>query len=666
MPQNRFLTKSRFQLATECPAKLFYTGKDDYANQSMDDSFLEALAEGGFQVAALAKCYLPGGHEIGTLDYDQALAQTNDLLKQENVTIYEAAVSVENLFIRADILVKRGNRLELFEVKAKSVDPSDEHPFSTKSGTIKKGWKSYLYDAAFQKYVISRAFPQYTVNAHLMMADKSARCPSEGLNQKFRLQKDGDGRKSVVVSAALGDDDLKPPILCKVNVDAECEKIYTGTDGKDPQVNSFSEKIEMFSEHYALDKKIQTPVSTVCKDCEFQTSEHDESKGLKSGVKECWKNDLNWNDEDFSCATVLDIWNFRKKAELIESGRIRLSDVVEEDISPKSDNKPGISASERQWLQIEKSQAGDYSPWIDGDGLMREMKTWVFPLHFIDFETTMVAIPFNKGRHPYEAIAFQFSHHVVSDDGTIQHRGEYLNAEPGTFPNYEFLRRLKSELSGDQGTVFQYATHENTFLNHIYRQLQSDPLVIEDRNELCGFIRTITKSPRDSEEQWIGDRAMVDMLEIGKRYYYDPLTNGSNSLKKVLPAVLNRSDFLKKNYSQPIYGAPGGITSLNFKDWRWIEFDGEKVKDPYDQLPPMFQDRPDEELVIMSEDDKLREGGAALTAYARMQFQEMSDFERGEIKRALLKYCELDTMAMVMLYEGWTDLVKQAKGIPNT
>ena len=128
---------------------------------------------------------------------------------------------------------------------------------------------------------------------------------------------------------------------------------------------------------------------------------------------------------------------------------------------------------------------------------------------------------------------------------------------------------------------------------------------IEDRNELCGFIRTITKSPRESEEQWVGDRAMVDMLEIGKRYYYDPLTNGSNSLKKVLPAVLNRSDFLKKNYSQPIYGAPGGITSLNFKDWRWIEFDGEKVKDPYDQLPPMFQDRPDEELVIMSEDDIL-------------------------------------------------------------
>ncbi len=44
-------------------------------------------------------------------------------------------------------------------------------------------------------------------------------------------------------------------------------------------------------------------------------------------------------------------------------------------------------------------------------------------------------------------------------------------------------------------------------------------------------------------------------------------------------------------------------------------------------------------------------------AYARMQFEEMTDYERQEISRALLKYCELDTLAMVMLYEGWLDLI---------
>ena len=46
----KYLTKSRFKLATECPTKLFYTGKKRYANKSLDDPFLEGLAEGGYQV----------------------------------------------------------------------------------------------------------------------------------------------------------------------------------------------------------------------------------------------------------------------------------------------------------------------------------------------------------------------------------------------------------------------------------------------------------------------------------------------------------------------------------------------------------------------------------------------------------------------------------------
>ena len=55
MAKRRYLTKSRFKLATECPPKLFYTGKSEYANQNLDDSFLLALADGGFQVGDLAK-----------------------------------------------------------------------------------------------------------------------------------------------------------------------------------------------------------------------------------------------------------------------------------------------------------------------------------------------------------------------------------------------------------------------------------------------------------------------------------------------------------------------------------------------------------------------------------------------------------------------------------
>ena len=41
----RYLTKSRFKLAVECPTKLFYTGKESvYRNRMSEDTFMQALA----------------------------------------------------------------------------------------------------------------------------------------------------------------------------------------------------------------------------------------------------------------------------------------------------------------------------------------------------------------------------------------------------------------------------------------------------------------------------------------------------------------------------------------------------------------------------------------------------------------------------------------------
>ncbi len=121
MSGQRYLTKSKLKLALECPTKLFYNSKKEYPDKKIQDTFLEALANGGFQVGELAKCYFPGGIKIDELDYDKALLKTNELLLLDKVTIYEAAFCFDLFFIRADIVVKDGNSLKLFEVKAKSV-----------------------------------------------------------------------------------------------------------------------------------------------------------------------------------------------------------------------------------------------------------------------------------------------------------------------------------------------------------------------------------------------------------------------------------------------------------------------------------------------------------------------------------------------------------------
>lgn len=57
-------------------------------------------------------------------------------------------------------------------------------------------------------------------------------------------------------------------------------------------------------------------------------------------------------------------------------------------------------------------------------------------------------------------------------------------------------------------------------------------------------------------------------------------------------------------------------------------------------------------------DAQVADGTAAMNAYARMQYEDLSRQEYRSLRESLLKYCELDTFAMVMIYEGLLDLVQ--------
>lgn len=49
-------------------------------------------------------------------------------------------------------------------------------------------------------------------------------------------------------------------------------------------------------------------------------------------------------------------------------------------------------------------------------------------------------------------------------------------------------------------------------------------------------------------------------------------------------------------------------------------------------------------------------GAKAMIAYARLQDPRLPELEREDLRKQLLRYCELDTLAMVMVYEairGW-------------
>src|SRR5258708_1935421 len=96
------------------------------------------------------------------------------------------------------------------------------------------------------------------------------------------------------------------------------------------------------------------------------------------------------------------------------------------------------------------------------------------------------------------------------------------------------------------------------------------------------WIKTVTNSPEDSTEKWEGRRNMVELGELVKKFYYHPLTKGSNSIKKVLPAILQESQFLQARYSKPVYGSSTGIESKNYQNWQWIKTGADEVViDPY-------------------------------------------------------------------------------------
>jgi hypothetical protein len=141
------------------------------------------------------------------------------------------------------------------------------------------------------------------------------------------------------------------------------------------------------------------------------------------------------------------------------------------------------------------------------------------------------------------------------------------------------------------------------------------------------------------------------------------LAKGSNSLKKILPAIIAESDFLKEKYGRPgVYGRGKVVGSLNFEDHIWIRPDANF--NPYRTLPIVFENYDVEALDLLVKDmEALADGGTAMGAYNYLQFSEIPFDQRKLISDSLLRYCELDTLAMVMVLEAWRDMIKKTSNL---
>jgi hypothetical protein len=670
----KLFTKSRFKLALECPTKLYYASNPTiYADQKKDDPFLLALAEGGYQVGELAK-YLVSENpitddiSIETLDYDESLEQTAQKRADKTKSVIaEAAFRYKNLFVRTDLFVEEGNCIDIYEVKAKSWDDTTmflktkKNKDKTETTNIDTKWAPYLYDIAFQKYVVSASNPDKRVRAHIILADKTSVATINGLNQLFQIEKDSKGRIKINVNAGITTASLGNIPLKIKNVDEVCDWIYSNPVKIDLEgIWMFEPLVEYLSEEFEKGNRVWTScINKKCKKCQFTTNAS--SGDLKSGFNECWKKFTNMSDQLLTSPLILELWG----------GGFGSASIIDKAIGEniytmhQADNalfvKDGwiepagetMDATKRRMVQLEKTKASDYTPYLDIDGLKERFNNLPAPYHFIDFETTMVALPFHENRRPYEGIAFQYSYHLMDASGKIEHKNQYLCFEKGVFPNYDFLRSLRADLSKKGGTIFRFHGHENNFLNLIYNQLKNEKEAdVPDKDLLMQFVQEIASPTDDNADEWEPINNMQDLYQLTLNHFYSLHAKGSNSIKDILPSVIKSSEYIRNKYSQSIYGT-ADMPSLNFSEGHsWISVD--KDLNPYKTLPPIFDEAAMEMFDVEGSDlSELNNGGAAMTAYAYLQFTNLSEEKRKLYHDALLRYCELDTLAMAMIWDYW-------------
>jgi hypothetical protein len=601
------LTKSAFKIGRSCPTKLYYS-KAGYPSTVSDNTYLSFLADGGYIVGKLAQILYPEGILIeGKDDLDRAVALTDEALKRDTVTLFEAAIRHNNKVVRVDVLEKRGNKVRLIEVKSKSYDTEEEHKYRSEGkrttfisgkGACDREWRPYLEDICYQGYVFSLAHPECTWTPYLFLPDKAKITKVDGLASMFRIveSKDPDSGRHYLDVEFSGDEQLvrDDDFMTLVNVEEEVALLWK-------EVCEAAEELDR-SLAPTLTKIVKQP-SRACADCEYRV------KGkAQSGFRECWGKGADADPHLFDLYYGTTIQGGDVFDSLIPQGKTSLFDVPTGLLS-------GIRGV-RQLVQISNTRAN--TEWFS-DGLASIIKSVRYPLHFIDFETSRVAVPYHVNMRPYEQVAFQWSCHTISEPGAAPRHSEWINTRD-MFPNFEFARSLREQI-GDSGSVLTWAHHESSVLKDIVEQARR---YREEDPELADWVEGLIDDT---------DGRILDLNRVTLKNYFHPEMKGKTSLKAVLPAVWNNH--------RELHEIPWLSQYVSY------EADGHKVLDPYKTLA---------KIEIAGQAEVVQEGTGAMRAYQHMMYgkgREEGDAVREGWRKLLLQYCKLDTIAMLVVWTYW-------------
>jgi Domain of unknown function(DUF2779) len=173
-----------------------------------------------------------------------------------------------------------------------------------------------------------------------------------------------------------------------------------------------------------------------------------------------------------------------------------------------------IQLSEAQRNQIDVYTSGEVL--INKAAIAAELNGLQFPLHFIDYETHLSAIPLFDGWSPNKQVPFQYSLHVVESPGREVIHNEFLHTVLRD-PDVPFAMSLKEHL-GPSGSIIVW---NKTFeCSHVNR-----PIAM--------------RHPEFSEFFFDFEKRVYDLADIfSKRYYIHRGFLGKTSIKNILPVLV--------------------------------------------------------------------------------------------------------------------------------
>lgn len=662
----RYLTKSAFSMGYDCPQQLFYYARKDIFPKNDPDAMAQATIGGGHQIGALAqKMYIQSdgelAHEIDSRDQQQQIMDTREWLSQDTVTLFEPTIVHGDCLVRVDVLRKRGNQVELIEVKSKSFDSLENPALLTKPGD----YVSYVRDLAFQYWVLSQAYPDWDITPYLMLVDKTEPAKQDRLHHLFPIGEESE--------RALPEEDIletpESSFLKRVPLADWVQKELEGTHQIPGFMGSFEDTVAHMIGIYCREEALAgPPIGSHCKKCRFYAENL--SAQQQSGFHQCWKSHFDGEASFTIDDTIFGLYDPpsrgpRSRKALIERGWHKLIDVEPSEIDlPAVANGP-LTTKDRQRMQVDWAKSSKSSepvtPYFDREGFKKTFEETIentgWPLYFLDFEGSTSPLPLHVGQQPNSIQLFQYSVHVMHQGGRIEHLAQHINLEPDPEVNLKMVRDLRDTL-GKQGTIFRWHNYENTNLNKVREQLLAMSDQSDDIADLVQFIESITIEKQNKKIIRCGPRNMVDQFEWAQEYYFHPDTQGGSGIKKLLPAVMSSSKLLKEKYSQPIYGTKA-IPSKNphHPIW-WVPQtdDPSRPVDPYKLLEDPTHVASSAEGVSeldYEEIEAVQEGGAATLRYLESQSGLLSKAQMEHMKGSLLRYCELDTFAMVMIMEAW-------------